>query len=148
MSDLLKKIERDFVKAYKARETEKVAVLRMLKAALKNKQVELKRDLSDAEVLDVLATQVKQRKESFEQFKAGARDDLADKELREVSIIEEYLPPPMTDEELQKLVDRAVRELDATGMRDMGRVMQKIMPECKGRVDGKKVSEAVRAKLS
>jgi hypothetical protein len=148
MSDLSDKIERDYIEAYKAKDTEKVAVLRMLKAAIKNKQVDLGREPDDAEVRGILTTQLKQRRESFEQYEAAGRDDLAEKELRETRIIEIYLPPPMSDDELQRLVDQAVRDLGAADMKDMGRVMQKIMPECKGRVDGKKVSEAVRAKLS
>lgn len=148
MSDLSKKIERDFLQAYKAKDTQKVAVLRMLKAAIKNKQVELGREPDDAEVLGILTSQLKQRQESFEQYKSAGREDLAEQELKETGIIEEYLPPPMSDEELGRIVEEAVRETGAEGMKDMGRVMQKIMPECKGRVDGKKVSEAVRAKLS
>lgn len=148
MSDLSKKIERDFLQAYKAKDTQKVAVLRMLKAAIKNKQVELGREPDDAEVLGILTSQLKQRQESFEQYKSAGREDLAEQELKETGIIEEYLPPPMSDEELDRIVEEAVRETGAEGMKDMGRVMQKIMPECKGRVDGKKVSEAVRAKLS
>jgi hypothetical protein len=148
MSDLSKKIERDFLQAYKAKDTQKVAVLRMLKAAIKNKQVELGREPDDAEVLGILTSQLKQRQESFEQYKSAGRDELAEQELKETGIIEEYLPPPLSDEELDRIVEEAVRESGASGMQDMGRVMQKIMPECKGRVDGKKVSEAVRAKLS
>lgn len=148
MSDLANKIESDFIAAYKSKEAEKVAVLRMLKAAIKNKQVDLRREPDDAEVLGILTSQLKQRQESHDQFKAGGRDEAAAKELREARIIEEYLPPAMSDEELQAIVEKAVDELGADGMKDMGRVMQKIMPECKGRVDGKKVSEAVRARLA
>jgi len=148
MSGLAKKIESDFIAAYKAKEAEKVAVLRMLKAAIKNKQVDLGRDPDDAEVLGIFTSQLKQRQDSHDQFKAGGRDEAAAKELREARIIEEYLPPPLSDEDIAAIVDNAVTELGADGMKDMGRVMQKVMPECKGRVDGKKVSAAVKARLA
>ena len=142
------RIETDFVTAYKAKETVRVAVLRMLKTAIKNRQVELLRPLDDGEVLDVIAKQVKQRRESIEQFTSGNRPDLADKEARELEMLVGYLPQALTEAELTAAIDAVVRELGATSLKDMGRVMQAVLEAHKGQVDGKKASELVRARLS
>lgn len=142
------RIETDFVTAYKAKETVRVAVLRMLKTAIKNRQVELLRPLDDGEILDVIAKQVKQRRESIEQFTSGNRPDLADKEARELEMLVGYLPQALTEAELTAAIDAVVRELGATSLKDMGRVMQAVLEAHKGQVDGKKASELVRARLT
>ena len=141
-------IEQDFVTAYKAKEDLKVAVLRMLKTAIKNRRVELMRDLTDDEILDVVIKQVKQRQEAEEQFRAANRTELADKESAEADILRSYLPAQLSREELATLVDKIVIDLGASGLKDMGRVMKAIMDSHKGRVDGKAVSELVKARLS
>ncbi len=141
-------IEQDFVTAYKAKEELKVAVLRMLKTAIKNRRVELMRDLTDDEILDVIIKQVKQRQEAEEQFRAANRTELADKESAEADILRSYLPAQLSREELATLVDKIVIDLGASGLKDMGRVMKAIMDSHKGRVDGKAVSELVKARLS
>jgi hypothetical protein len=148
MGDLSDRIERDYIEAYKAKNDEKVAVLRMLKAALKNKQVELGREPDDQETLRIISSQVKQRNDSVQQFSAAGREDLSKKEAWEIEILNEYLPPPLSEEELGRMVDEAVSETGAEGMKDMGRVMQAVMPKVQGRVDGKKVSDMVRSRLS
>lgn len=145
---LERKIEQDFVVAYKAKEELKVAVLRMLKTAIKHRHVELLRDLSDAEILETIGKQVKQRQEAEEQFRAAGRTDLADKEASEAVILRAYLPAQISREELAALVDKTVADLGATDMKDMGRVMKTIMDGYKGRVDGKVLSELVKARLS
>jgi uncharacterized protein len=145
---LLSRIESDFLVAYKAREQVKVSVLRMLKTAAKNKQVELRRPLEDEDVLDVLGRQTKQRQESVEQFRLAGREDLADKESAELEILRTYMPTPLTSAETADLVKRTVTDLGASGPQDMGRVMQAVMAEHKGRVDGKELSSMVRAQLS
>jgi len=142
------RIEKDFLAAYKAKDDVRVAVLRMLKAAAKNKQVELRRPLTDDEMFDVLAKQVKQRQESIDQFSQAGRNDLADKERAELVVLQGYLPQALTAEETAKAVDDAVTSLGATGLKDMGRVMQAVLGANKGRVDGKLVSELVKARLS
>ncbi|HMM38151.1 MAG TPA: GatB/YqeY domain-containing protein [Desulfovibrio sp.] len=142
------RIESDFVAAYKAKESVKVAVLRMLKTAIKNRQVELCRPLEDGEILDVIAKQVKQRRESIEQFNAGHRPDLAEKEAAELEQLADYLPKALSDEELAAAVDTAIAALGASGLKDMGRVMQAVMEAHKGQVDGKKASALVRGRLS
>lgn len=147
MPTLLKKIETDYLSAYKARREIEVAVLRMLKTALKNMQVDLGREPGDAEVLDAVMRQVKQRKESIEQFRAAARHDLADREQAELEVLRTYLPEPLTSEETAALVDAVVADLGATGQGDMGRVMGAITASHKGRVDGKALAALVRARL-
>lgn len=142
------RIEHDYIAALKAKRTEEVAVLRMLKAALKNKQVDLRRELSEAEILEVVAKQVKQRQESIEQFRAAKREDLAGLEEREAAILRAYLPVPLNSQELEGIIDDAVRALDASSMKDMGRVMAAILATHAGRVDGKELSALVRAKLA
>ncbi|MDY0306051.1 MAG: GatB/YqeY domain-containing protein [Desulfovibrio aminophilus] len=142
------RIESDFVAAYKAKESVKVAVLRMLKTAIKNRQVELCRPLEDGEILDVIAKQVKQRRESIEQFNAGHRPDLAEKEAAELEQLADYLPKALSDEELAAAVDTAIAALGASGLKDMGRVMQAVTEAHKGQVDGKKASALVRGRLS
>jgi uncharacterized protein YqeY len=145
---LSERIEKDYVAAFKAKKTDEVAVLRMLKAAVKNKQVELRRELADNEILDVVAKQVKQRQESIDQFRAAGRIDLAEIEEREHLILRTYLPTALSSAELEEAVVSTIQALGASGMKDMGKVMNAILGEHAGRVDGKELSALVRAKLS
>jgi uncharacterized protein YqeY len=142
------RIEKDYVTAFKAKKTDEVAVLRMLKAAVKNKQVDLRRELTDGEILDVVAKQVKQRQESIDQFRAAGRSDLAEIEERELLILRAYLPTALSAEELESAVVSTIQTFGASGMKDMGKVMNAILGEHAGRVDGKELSALVRAKLS
>lgn len=145
---LSERIEKDYVAAFKAKRTDEVAVLRMLKAAVKNKQVELRRELADNEILDVVAKQVKQRQESIDQFRAAGRVDLAEIEERELLILRTYLPTALSPAELEEAVTTSIQALGASGMKDMGRVMNAILSEYAGRIDGKELSALVRAKLT
>jgi uncharacterized protein YqeY len=142
------RIEKDFLAAYKAKDQLAVSVLRMLKAAVKNRQVELLREPSDEDVLAVIARQVKQRQESVDQFTAAGRTDLADKEAAEKAVLESYLPTRLTDVELAALVDEAVAATGAAGMKDMGKVMAAAMAKAAGCADGKLLSQLVKARLS
>jgi len=146
---LEQKISGDIAAAMKAREAERLSALRMLKAALMNKSVEKNRALEPAEELQVVATLVKQRRDSIEQFTAGGRADLAAKEEGEIAILETFLPPSVAGEELERAVSEAIAETGATGPKDMGKVMKAVMARLAGKtVDGKKVNELVRARLS
>ncbi|SKA71072.1 GatB/YqeY domain-containing protein [Desulfobaculum bizertense] len=145
---LLKKIGSDYIAAYKAKDKDRVSVLRMLKSELKNKQVETGNEPSDAEVLDLITKQVKQRKESIEQYSNAGREELAEQEAAEMALLKEYLPEALTQEELEKAIDDTIAELGAEGMKDMGRVMGQITAAYKGRIDGKVASSLVRAKLN
>jgi uncharacterized protein YqeY len=134
--------------AMKARDQVRLDPLRMLKAALTNKQIEKGHELDDAEALQVVASLIKQRRESIELFQKGGRTDLVEKEAREIQILEAYLPPAMDAAELDALVQTAITEVGATSPKDIGRVMKDLMPRLAGRgVDGKAVNELVRRKL-
>ena len=145
---LVEQVDKDLAAAMKAREPLKLSVLRMMKAALKNKQIEFGKPVEDADAMAVLRTLVKQRRESVEQFRKGGRDDLADKEEAEIKIVESYLPAAATEAEIDAAVSAAVAETGASGPKDMGKVMKAVMTNFAGRnVDGKRVNEKVRARL-
>lgn len=145
---LLNAIEKDYLTAYKARDEVRVAVLRMLKTAIKNAAVELRREPNDGEVLDLVARQLKQRKESIEQFTKGGRPELAERERLEMEVLQGYLPTQLNPEELECAVDAIIAQTGASGMKDMGRVMQALTAKHKGQIDGKAASALVRARLA
>jgi uncharacterized protein YqeY len=139
----------DIAAAMKARDAARLSALRMLKAALMNKSVEKNRALEAGEELQVVSTLVKQRRDSIEQFTKGGRDDLAQKERAEIGILETYLPPSVTVEEIDQAVAQAIVETGASGPKDIGRVMKAVMSQFGGKtVDGKIVNERVRARLN
>ena len=143
------KLTTDIGTAMKAKDATRLTALRMLKSALTNKSIEKGRALEENEELQVVSTLVKQRRDSIEQFTAGGRSDLADKEQAEIVVLESYLPAAVPGEELERVVAAAVTETGASGPKDMGKVMKAVMSALSGKtVDGKKVSELVRAKLS
>ena len=142
------RIESEYIQAYKAKDTVRLSVLRHLKTAAKNREVELLRPLTDDDHLDLIARQVKQRKESIAQYDQHGRPDLSAVEAVELSVLLEYMPQPLTDSELAETIDRLVAETGACGPKDMGKVMQALTLGYKGRYDGKKASEAVRSRLS
>ena len=142
-------IAADLTAAMKAKDATRLSALRMLKAAVTNKgMVEKGRDLEDAEVLQVVASLVKQRRDSIEPFTKAGRTDLVDKETAEIAILEHYLPPAVTAEEIDAAVAAAIAETGASSAKDMGKVMKAVMPKLAGKnADGKAVNEAVRRKL-
>ena len=145
---IVEKVEKDLVAALKAQEALKLSVLRMMKAALMNKKVELGKAVDDPEALAVLRTLAKQRRESVEAFRKGGRDDLADKEEAEIKIVEAYLPAAASEEEIDAAVAAAIAETGASTAKDMGKAMKAAMAKLAGKnADGKRVSEKVRAKL-
>ncbi len=132
----------------KARDSLRLSVLRMMKSAIKNKEIELRAELEDNQAIQVLSTLIKQRKDSIEQFTGGGRLDLAQKEAAEIKIIEEYLPSAASDEEIEKVVDDVLRETGASSPKDVGLVMKTCMARFSGKlVDGKLVNAAVRRRL-
>jgi uncharacterized protein YqeY len=142
------KIGADIAAAMKAKDAARLSALRMLKAAVMNKGVEKGRDLDDAEVLQVVASLVKQRRDSIEQFGKAGRTDLVDKETGEIAVLEQYLPPAATAEEIDAAVAAAIAETGAASAKDMGKVMKAVMPKLAGKhADGRAVNEAVRRKL-
>ena len=138
----------DIVTAMKAKDQNRLTALRMLKTALTNKSIEKGRALEGAEELQIVSMLVKQRKDSIEQFTKGGRQDLADKEQAEIGILSGYLPASASDEEVEAAVTKAIAETGAASAKDMGKVMKAAMAGLAGKtVDGKKVSETVKAKL-
>ena len=143
------RLTEDLKLAMKSRDQLRMDVIRMIKAAVLNKEVELKRDLDDAEMSRVMTTLVKQRRESVEQFEKAYRTELAEKERREIEIIEAYLPKPLTHQELEALVVSIISESGAPSMKDMGQIMKAVMARTAGQpIDGKQVSDLVKRKLS
>jgi uncharacterized protein len=146
---LEQKITADIAAAMKARDAGRLSTLRMLKAALMNKGVEKNRPLEPAEELQVVSALVKQRRDSIEQFTSGGRTDLAERERAEITILDAYLPPAVSAAELDAAVSQAMAETGASGPKDMGKVMKAVMTLLAGKtVDGKMVSERVKAKLT
>src|ERR1041384_6862844 len=126
------RLTEDLKLAMKARDQLRMDVIRMIKAAVLNKEVEMKKDLDDAEMSRIMTTMIKQRKESVEQFEKGQRAELAAKERQEISIIEAYLPKALSPEELDRTVDAVIRESGATSAKDMGAVMKAVMARLAG----------------
>jgi uncharacterized protein len=142
------KIGGDITAAMKAKDALRLSALRMLKAAVMNKGVEKGRDLDDAEVLQVVASLVKQRRDSIEQFSKAGRTDLVEKETGEIAVLETYLPPAASAEEIDTAVAAAIAETGAASVKDMGKVMKAVMPKLAGKhADGRTVNDAVRRKL-
>jgi uncharacterized protein len=145
---VVEQVEKDLVAAMKAREELRLSCLRMTKAALKNKQIELGKPLTDDQAFAVLRTLVKQRRDSVEQFRKGGREDLATKEEAESEILQAYLPAEASDEEISAAVTAAIEETGAHGPQDLGKTMKAAMARLAGKsADGKRVSQMVRAKL-
>jgi uncharacterized protein YqeY len=145
----LERIQKDLTAAMKGHDELRLSVLRMVKTALKNKEIEKIRALDDSEALQVLQTLVKQRKESVEQFTKGGRKDLADKETKEIAIIEGYLPAAPSDAELSAAIEAAMQETGANSSKQMGQVIKAAKARLEGKtVDGKLLSDRVRDRLS
>ncbi len=153
---LAEKINQDIVTAMKAREAERLSTLRMVKAAIKNKEIDKREPLTDAEVLQTLTTLIKQRRESIEQFTKGNRPELAEKEATEIELIETYMPKAAGPEEIRRLVEAAIAEVAATsaarpGPKELGTVMKAVQAKIQAagvRADGRQVSETVKAELA
>ena len=144
---LREQIDGDIKDAMKSGAKDKVSALRMLSAALKNKQIEKRAPLTDGEVADTVRSLIKQRKDSIEQFGKGGRQDLVDKEAAEVVVLEVYLPQQMAREEIEKVVREVIGQTGAQGAKDMGKVMKALVPVLGGRADNKLVSELVKSSL-
>ena len=142
-------VTKDMIAAMKSREELKLSTLRMMKSALKNKEIDKRAPLDDKEALQVLSTMIKQRKDSIEQFTKGGRQELADKEASEITIIEAYMPKAIGEAEIVAAVRATIAEMGSPTMKEMGTVMKNTMAKLAGaRVDGKVVSEAVKKELA
>ena len=145
---LLKRLDEDLKAAMKRSDAISLSALRMAKAAIKNVQIDKGRELSDEEILSVLSSMAKQRRESIEQFSKGGREELAEKERQELAVLQSYMPAQLSPDEVEKLIVQAIREASARSETDMGKVMKLLMPKIKGVADGKWVNNRVKELLS
>lgn len=137
----------DMKQAMKNKDKFRLTVIRMIRSAIKNLEIAQKRTLDDDEVLDILQREVKQRKDSLQEFTKAGREDLASDVQAEIAVISEYLPQPMTEEEMKAVVQQTIQEVGASSKADMGKVMGALMPKVKGRADGRLVNQMVQQLL-
>lgn len=142
------KIDQDLILSMKAKDEIKLSVLRMLKSAIKNIEIAKKKDLDETDILGVIQSQIKSRRDSAELYEKGDRVELAQKEETEINILSEYLPVQMEETAIREIITQAISETDATSIQDMGKVMGKIIPETKGKADPSLVSRIVKEELS
>lgn len=145
---LAERIDQEMKEAARAKEARRLNTLRMLKSQMKYREIEMGKALEDADVVAVIGSMIKQRKDSASQYTAGNRPELAQNENAEIAILEAFLPRQLTDDELSVLVQEAVSVSGGKGPRDMGAVMKALMPKVAGKAEGKRVSDAVKAALS
>ena len=144
---LRQRLADEMKEAMKSRAELKLSVIRMVRSAVKNRDIEQRQELNDQEICEVIASSLKQRRESIRMFKEAGRDDLVAKEEQELAILLDFLPRQLSREEVAALVDKTIAESGAESSGDMGKVMKLLMPQLSGRADGKLVSDLVRAKL-
>ena len=142
--NLNERLNDDMKQAMKSKEKFKLTTIRMLRAAVKNQEIELKRPLEDDEVLVILSREIKQRKDSLQEFQKAGREDLIENLAAEIDIISAYLPQQLTEEEIKVIVQQTIQETGASSKAEMGKVMSALMPKVKGRADGKLVNQAVQ----
>jgi uncharacterized protein YqeY len=147
MATLAEKVRSDMTDAMKAQEKERLSTLRMLQSALKNEQINVGHELTDEETLSVIRKAMKQRQDSIEQYTNGGRTELADKERSEMDLLKTYLPPDLSEEELESGIREIIASTGAQSKKDMGKVMKEATARFKGRVDGKKIQELVQRLL-
>jgi uncharacterized protein YqeY len=145
---LKEQLDADLKSSMREKDTVKLSVVRMLKSAIKYREIEAMKPLDDAGVLQVISGEIKRHKDSIEQYRAGSRQDLVDKEEAELAILQAWLPAQLSGDELKALVEAAVVKTGASGPRDMGTVMKALLPDVQGKADGRLVSELVKARLS
>jgi hypothetical protein len=146
--DINTKLNEDMVVAAKAKDKIRLSAIRMLKTALHNKEIDLMRPLNETETMQILSALVKQRKDSIEQFAKGGRMDLVEKEEAELKILQDFMPAQMSDEDVKALIQKAIDDVGAVSVKDMGKVMKVLMPQITGKADGKAAGEKVKALLS
>ncbi|GAA0416848.1 MAG: GatB/YqeY domain-containing protein [Bacillota bacterium] len=145
---LLENLNQDMKQAMKNKDKETLSVIRMVKASIQNESIKLGKDsLSEDEETTILSREVKQRKDSLQEFKSAGREDLVQKLENEINILQEYMPAQLTDDELEAIVQSTIHEVNATSMKDMGKVMSAIMPKVKGQADGSQINKLVQKQL-
>lgn len=145
--DLVKMLDEQIISAMKEKNTVKLATLRGVKAAMKQQNIDHKKEINDELLIDVVSKEIKTRNESIKEFEKGNREDLINKTKEEISYLSEYLPAQLTEEELNEIIDKVFNEVNPSGMKDMGQVMGKVTPLVKGKADMGKVSSIIRSRL-
>ncbi|RMD69538.1 MAG: GatB/YqeY domain-containing protein [Gammaproteobacteria bacterium] len=148
MSSLKQRIEQDMRAALKAGDKRRLGVLRLMLAAIKQREIDAQKPLDDAQIQGVLEKMIKQRRDALSQYEQAGREDLAEQESFEIQVIQSYLPPPLEAQEVERLIEQAIRESGARSIKEMGKVMALLKPRLQGRADMAQVSAAVKRKLS
>ena len=134
--------------AMKSNDKVRLSTIRMIRSAVKNKEIDLRNTLDDAEILRVIQGMVRKSEESIEQFKAGGRMDLVEKETKEIEILKSYLPQALSNEDVVRIIDESIQETQASSLKDLGKVMKSVMPKLTGKADGKLINQLVKERLS
>jgi uncharacterized protein YqeY len=145
---LEERLVEEMKQAMKSNEKAKLSTIRMIRSAVKNKEIDLRKPLDEDAILRVIQGMVKKSEESIEQFKAGGRMDLVEKETKEIEIMKSFLPQPLSREEVLEVIDQTIEETKASSLKDIGKVMKTVMPKLGGKVDGALVNQLVKEKLS
>lgn len=145
---LKEQLDAELKSAMREKDQLKLSTVRMLKSAIKYREIELMKPLDDAGVHTVIASEIKRRRDSVEQYRAGGREDLAGKEEAEIAVLQAWMPAQLAPEELAKIVDAVIARVGAQGPKDMGKVMKELLPEVQGKAEGKTVSELVKQRLT
>ncbi len=146
--NLFEELKKDMIDAMKAKDKDRLTVIRMLKAALDKERIDKKIEITDEAFISVLEKQVKMRNDSIEEFKKAGREELVEKTLGELEVLKKYLPEALSEDEVMGIINDAITKLEATTMKDMGKVMSEVSPKVKGRYDMKEVSSIIKSKLS
>ncbi len=145
---LEERLVEEMKQAMKANDKLRLSTIRMIRSSLKNKEIELRKKLEDEDVVKVIQVMVRKGEESVEQFQAGRRMDLVEKETKEIEILRSFLPQPLSQEEILKIVDETIQETQASSLKDIGKVMKSVMPKMGGKADGKLINQLVKERLS
>jgi uncharacterized protein YqeY len=145
---LEERLVEEMKQAMKSNDKLRLSTIRMIRSALKNKEIELRKKLEDDDVVKVMQVMVRKGEESVEQFQAGGRADLVEKENKEIEILKSFLPQPLSQEEILKIIDQSIQETQASSPKDIGKVMKSVMPKIGGKADGKLINQLVKERLS
>jgi len=145
---LEERLVEEMKQAMKSNDKLRLSTIRMIRSALKNKEIELRKKLEDEEVVKVIQAMVRKGEESVEQFQTGGRMDLVEKEKKEIEILKSFLPQPLSQEEILKIIDQSIQETQASSLKDIGKVMKSVMPKIGGKADGKLINQLVKERLS
>jgi len=145
---LEERLVEEMKQAMKSSDKLRLSTIRLMRTALKNKEIELRKKLDDDEIMKVIHGMVRKSDESIEQFKAGGRADLVEKETKEVEILKSFLPQSLSEEEIRKIIDETIQETQASSLKDLGKVMKSVMPKLTGKADGKLINQLVKERLS